>query len=161
MRRLIRAYKQFVSHPAILDTLTRSIKALTALSLGWENGFVRGLTIVTFKPLLLYFRQTVLTCFLWRLHCLPMSQMSQSRFYRLPSKTALWRHSNKNNAAINNRFLDFVQASGLMWLLVTITWTATSRISWNLYNMDRLEIIDPKNGQYLDKYGKKLECPNI
>ena len=40
------------------------------------------------------------------LHCLPMSQ---SRFYR--------RHSDKNSAAINNRYLDFVQTCGLISLV--------------------------------------------
>ena len=43
------------------------------------------------------------------LHCLPMSQ---SRFY-----TALLRHSDKNCAAMNKRYLDFVQTCGLILLV--------------------------------------------
>ena len=30
---------------------------------------------------------------------------------------ALWRHSDKNSAAINNRYLDYIQTRGLILLL--------------------------------------------
>ena len=42
------------------------------------------------------------------LHCLPLFQMSQSRFTDNPLSTAPWRHSDKNSAAIKKRYLDFI-----------------------------------------------------
>ena len=43
--------------------------------------------------------------------------MSQSGFTDNPLYTALWRHSDKNSAAIKKRYLDFVQTRGLISLV--------------------------------------------
>ena len=44
-------------------------------------------------------------------------QCASPGFTDSPLYTSLWRHSEKNNAAINNRYLDFVQTRGFISLV--------------------------------------------
>ena len=83
-----------------------------SLSAGWENGPEQGLKAVLLNLWLPVIKansadpdqtpRSVASDL--GLHCLPMSQMSQSRFYN----PLFNRTSDKDSAAINNRYLDFV-----------------------------------------------------
>ena len=73
----------------------------------------------------LLFKQTVQTLIrrrvLWRLIWVctvcQCPKCPSSGFTDNPLSTALWRHSDKNNAAINNHYLDFVKTRGLISLV--------------------------------------------
>ena len=70
----------------------------------------------------LYFKQTVLTLtrcvilwhliWVWTVCQCPSPGFTDNRLY-----TALWRHSDKNSAAINNRYLGFRQSCSLISLV--------------------------------------------
>ena len=57
--------------------------------------------------------------------------------------TLFTRHSDKKSAAINNRYLDFVQTRGLIWLVNDNHVDTTLRKFWRLYTNNR-----PENAKY-------------
>ena len=92
-----------------------TIKAMTtlvgrlSLSVGWENGPERRLKIVSFNSYLpVILRRLIWVC--------TICQCLSSGFTDNPLYAALCRHSDKNSAATNNRYLDFVQTRGLISL---------------------------------------------
>ena len=69
------------------------------------------------------FHFTLTSCYLSK-QCIPRSDATFcgvwsgfALFTNVLQITALWRHSDKNSAAINNRFLDFIQTRGLIPLV--------------------------------------------
>ena len=77
--------------------------------------------------------------------------------------TSLWRHSDKNSAAINNRYQDYVRMRDWMSLVNDLPPTKQFinssgqprilRKIWRLYTMARLWTIDPKSA---DLNGKNI-----
>ena len=63
--------------------------------------------------------QTLIRCRVLRrlIWVCTVCQCPSSGFSDNPLYTALWRHSDKNSAAINNCYLDFVQTRGLISLV--------------------------------------------
>ena len=86
------------------------------------NGPERGPKTVSVYPWLPVFKETMQTLIrrrvLWRLIWVcTVCQCSSLGFTDNPLYTAFWRHSDRNSAAINNRYLDFVQMHGLILLV--------------------------------------------
>ena len=87
-----------------------------SLSVGWENGpertydcFIQSLTSWKFK-------QTV-RCLIWFYTICQCPKCPSQDCIDNPLSKARWRHSDTNSAAINNRYLDFVQTRVLISLV--------------------------------------------
>ena len=73
------------------------------------------LKVLSFKQTVqILFRCRVLRCLIWVCN---VCQCPSPGFTDSPPYTALWRRSDKNSAALNYRYLDFVQARGLISLV--------------------------------------------
>ena len=83
----------------------------------------------------LYFNQTVQILNRRRIQCrliwfCTVCQRPNPGFTINLLYTAFWRQSDKNSAAINSHYLDFVHTRGLISLIKIITWTKTLRKFW-------------------------------
>ena len=103
----------------LLMCIIKALRAMVdrlSLNEGWENGHDIELTTISFNSLLPYFKQIVQTLtqrhrtrrLIWVCTVCQCPRCRDPDFTDNSLYTALWRHSDKNNADINNRYLDFV-----------------------------------------------------
>ena len=126
-----------------------SIKStIKALKHWWVNClWVQAGKMVLYRDLRLFYLTLDFLNFLWHLIWVcTVCQCPSPGFTDNPLYTALWRHSDKNNAAINNSYLDFVQTPSLISLVndnhVDNNLKKTLRKFWCMYTM--AQTINPK-----------------